>query len=140
MRSFPVSITRSVVLDEKEHTVFLPEPGMALDLGGIAKGFAADEVAAILKDHGVNKAIINLGGNVLTVGTRPDGTGWKIGVQNPESDRGEYLMVVRLSGLALVTSGPYERFFVDEGKRYHHILDTETGYPVETPFTAVSAS
>lgn len=127
-----------VILDEKEHTVFLPEPGMALDLGGIAKGFAADEVASILRGHGVNKAIINLGGNVLTVGTRPDGTGWKIGVQNPESDRGAYLMIVRLTGQALVTSGPYERFFIDEGKRYHHILNTETGYPVETPFTSVS--
>ncbi len=127
-----------VILDPSTSSVFLPEKGMALDLGGIAKGFAADEVALILKDAGVNKAIINLGGNVLTVGSRPDDSGWKIGVQNPESDRGEYIMIVRMEDQALVTSGPYERFFIEDGVSYHHILDTETGYPVVTPFTSVS--
>ncbi len=134
----PLIDYRDVVLDADERTVFLQQEGMALDLGGIAKGFAADEVALILKENGVKKAIVNLGGNVLTVGSRPDDTGWKIGVQKPDSDRGEYLMVVRLIDQALVTSGPYERFFIQDGTRYHHILDTKTGYPVQTPFTSVS--
>ncbi len=134
----PLIDYRDVVLDADTFSVFLKREGMALDLGGIAKGFAADEVAKVLAKHEVNTAIINLGGNVLTVGTRPDGTGWKIGVQNPESDRGEYLMIVRLVDQALVTSGPYERFFIQDGRRYHHILNTRTGYPVETPFTSVS--
>ena len=127
-----------VELDRNDKTVFLPKPGMALDLGGIAKGYAADEVARILRSHGVERAIINLGGNVLTMGKKQDGSLWRIGIQDPESSRGEYAMIVQLDDTSLVTSGPYERFLVLEGETYHHILDTTTGYPVETDFSSAS--
>lgn len=127
-----------VALDPDLLTIELLDPGMMLDLGGIAKGYAADEVARILLRNGVRKAIINLGGNVLTIGTRADGTPWRIGIQNPEEDRGGHVMIVGLEDKTLVTSGPYERFLELDGVVYHHILDTETGYPVKTDITSAS--
>lgn len=127
-----------VVLDEDSSSVFLEDEGMVLDLGGIAKGYAADEVARILFEHGVRHAIVNLGGNVLTVGKKMDGTPWKIGVQDPEALRGEYVMILSLIDQTLVTSGPYERFLELDGEVFHHILDTKTGYPVNSDYTSVS--
>lgn len=127
-----------VVLDENASSVFLKDEGMVLDLGGIAKGYAADEVAKILFEHGVNHAIVNLGGNVLTIGKRMDGTPWRIGVQDPEALRGEYVMILSLIDQTLVTSGPYERFLELDGEVYHHILNTKTGYPVKSDYTSVS--
>jgi thiamine biosynthesis lipoprotein len=127
-----------ITLNEKDKSVYLEKEGMMLDLGGIAKGYAADEVAMILSDNNIEKAIINLGGNVLTIGTRVDETKWRIGVQNPELERGGYVMIVNLEDLALVTSGPYERFLKIDGVTYHHILDTNTGYPVVTNLTSAS--
>ncbi|MBK5201164.1 MAG: FAD:protein FMN transferase [Spirochaetaceae bacterium] len=129
---------KMVTLNEKKKSVYLEKKGMMIDLGGIAKGYAADEVAKILSSNNIEKAIINLGGNVLTIGTRVDGTKWRIGVQNPEEKRGGYVMIVHLEDLALVTSGPYERFFKVDGVTYHHILDTTTGYPVVTNLTSAS--
>ena len=117
---------------------YLEKKGMMLDLGGIAKGYAADEVAKILSSNNIEKAIINLGGNVLTIGTRVDGTKWRIGVQNPEADRGGHVMILQLEDLALVTSCPYERFLEFDGVVYHHILNTATGYPVVTDLTSAS--
>lgn len=127
-----------VVLHPEDTAIELLDPGMKLDLGGIAKGYAADEVAEVLKQYGVEKAIINLGGNVLTMGTRVDGTPWRIGIQNPEAERGGHVMVVGLEDQALVTSGPYERYLELDGVVYHHILDTDTGYPVKTDITSAS--
>ncbi len=127
-----------VVLDSKELSVFLKDPGMVLDLGGIAKGYAADEVVKILAAHDVQSAIINLGGNVLTMGRKTDGSAWRIGVQNPSVERGGHLMILQLTDLSLVTSGPYERFLELDGVVYHHILDTTGGYPVVSEFTSVS--
>lgn len=127
-----------VVLDEQNHSVFLQDKGMALDLGGIAKGYAADEVARVLREHGVESAIVNLGGNVLTLGTKPDSAAWRIGIQDPNSLRGDYVMIASLVDQTLVTSGPYERFLELDGIVYHHILDTKTGYPVDSEFDSVS--
>jgi thiamine biosynthesis lipoprotein len=129
---------KNVVLDDAKKEILLKNSGMSLDLGGIAKGFAADEAAAALKANGVQHAIINLGGNVLVVGSKPDGTPWKIGVQNPVSPRGEYLGVIEATDEAIVTSGIYERYFEKDGKRYHHIMDTATGYPVDNGLASVS--
>jgi len=128
---------RDVVLSPKESTVFLKRPGMALDLGAIAKGYAADEAARILREHGIANALINLGGNVLTVGAKPDGTPWRIGAQNPEQPRGTHIGIVETGPMAIVTSGSYERYFEVDGKRYHHILDTRTGFPVSNGLSAV---
>jgi thiamine biosynthesis lipoprotein len=127
-----------VILEPETREVYLPVEGMALDLGGIAKGYAADEVKQILLDHGVDKAIVNLGGNVLTLGRKVDGSLWRIGIQDPDDGRGAYVMIVELDDTSLVTSGPYERFLELEGEIYHHILDTTTGFPVESDFTSVS--
>ncbi len=134
----PLIDYKMIKLNEKEKSVYLEKEGMMIDLGGIAKGYAADEVAKILSSFNIKKAIINLGGNVLTMGTRVDDTKWRIGIQNPESERGGYVMIVNLEDLALVTSGPYERFLVVDGVLYHHILDTKTGYPVKTNLTSAS--
>jgi thiamine biosynthesis lipoprotein len=129
-----------VQIDGQASTVFLPQPGMLLDLGGIAKGYAADEVGRILVDHGVKAAVIDLGGNVKVVGNKPDGTKWRIGVQNPSDSRGAYIGIASLGeGATVVTSGVYERYFVDtDGRSYHHIFDTRTGYPVENDIFSVT--
>ncbi len=125
-------------LQEDHKTVNLPVKGMALDLGAIAKGYAADEVRSILTEAKIESAIINLGGNILTVGKKPDGSSFRIGIQDPLSDRGEYLGIVSIQDKAVVTSGVYERFFIQDNKRYHHIIDTRTGYPVESSLLSVS--
>ncbi len=127
-----------VTLNPDELTIGLLKEGMQLDLGGIAKGYAADEVAKVLKESGVNSAIINLGGNVLTVGEKPDGTHWRIGIQNPHTERGGHAMIVNVDEKTVVTSGPYERYAELDGVIYHHILDTQSGYPVESDLLSVT--
>lgn len=109
--------------------------GTMLDLGGIAKGYIADRIKEYLVSRNVGRAIINLGGNVLTVGEKKGG--WKIGIKKPYT-AAEILKTVSFSGGSVVTSGCYERYFEASGKRYHHILDTSTGYPVENGLTAVT--
>lgn len=139
--AYGLSVTdhTEVITSKQDRGILLPREGMMLDLGGIAKGYAADEVRTILSEMGVNSAIINLGGNVLTVGSKPDGSPWKIGIQDPSSSRGDYVMILELENLAVVTSGPYERFFIgDDGQRYHHILDTRTGYPADSDVTSAT--
>jgi FAD:protein FMN transferase len=121
---------RDLSLSARDSTVLLKRPGMGIDLGAIAKGYAADEVSRVLRERGVTSALINLGGNVLTMGKKGDGTPWRIGIQNPEEPRGSYLGIVSTEEMAVVTSGVYERFFEQGGKHYHHIMDTQTGYPV----------
>ena len=129
---------RKVELDPKNLTVRLKSPAMRLDLGAIAKGYSADEIAAICGRHRVKAAVIDLGGNVLVYGAKKDGSPWRVGVQDPKSDRGEYLGLVTGKGMTVVTSGIYERFFIENGVRYHHILDTKTGYPVSNNLVSVS--
>jgi len=132
---------KDIVLDEARGTVFLKRKGMALDLGSTSKGYAADEVARLIRAAQVKGAVIDLGGNVLVMGNRPDGKPWRIGLQNPfSSDRGNHLGIASLTSMTMVTSGVYERFFIDKvtGKRYHHILDTRTGYPVDNGLMSVT--
>lgn len=127
-----------VLLNRDDKSVMLKEKGMILDLGAIAKGYIADVISDILKEHNVKHAIINLGGNVFAYGNKPDGTPWRIGIQNPFSPRGDFLGVVNVSNKTVVTSGIYERYLEANGKRYHHILDPDTGYPVENNLGSVS--
>lgn len=134
----PLVDYHNILLDEANKKVMLTNKGMALDLGGIAKGYSADAVAEVLKKNGVEHAIINLGGNVLVMGSKPGGEDWKVGIQNPLAERGEYMGIVHVSDKAVVTSGIYERFFEQDGKRYHHILDTNTGYPVDNSLAGVT--
>jgi len=130
---------QAIRLNPESWGVFLKKPGQALDLGGIAKGFAADEVKRILLEDGIQSALINLGGNVVTVGKRPDGQPWQIGIQNPLAPTGQYLGVLSASDKTVVTSGSNERFFINDGIRYHHILDPRTGKPAQNSLLSVTA-
>jgi FAD:protein FMN transferase len=129
---------RAVALDESAGTIYLKRPGMQIDLGGVAKGYAADEVVGILSAHGVRSALIDLGGNIFAMGSKTDGSPWRIGVQNPDSPRGTYFGIATVVNKTLVTSGIYERFFIKDGKRYHHIMDTRTGSPVDNGLESVT--
>jgi len=110
----------------------LSDKGMVVNLGAIAKGTIADEVKHFLLERGVTSALINLGGNVLTLGSKPDGSSFVIGIQDPNSTRGEYLLSIHADDESVVSSGDYERFFEYEGKIYHHILNPKTGFPADT--------
>lgn len=131
---------KSVILDKAKVTVFLAKAGMRLDLGAIAKGYAADELKRLLAAGGVKAAIVDLGGNVYALGAKRGGGNWRIGVQvpDPQAGRGEYLGIVEGLDMTVVTSGVYERFLEAGGKRYHHILDPATGYPVENGLVSVT--
>lgn len=109
-----------------------------LDLGAIAKGFAADKVSEYLKSQNIKSAIINLGGNVELIGKKPDNSKFKVGIQDPRSDRNQYLGIVELENKTIVTSGDYERYFIENGRRYHHIFDRYTGYPSDKGIMAVA--
>ncbi len=119
-------------------TAELLKPGMSIDTGGISKGYIADKVAEIIKDEECIGAIINLGGNVLAVGKKPDGSKWKIGIQDPFEATGEYREVAEIGEMSVVTSGPYERNFEENGVVYHHIIDPFTGYPVVNEIAGVT--
>ena len=127
-----------VELNGYEKSVYLKKKNMMLDLGAIAKGYASDEVVRILEEASVSRAIINLGGNVYAYGEKADGSSWRIGIQNPFSTRGEYIGIIDLKNKSVVTSGIYERFFEADGKKYHHLLNTETGYPIENELASVT--
>ena len=129
---------RNIVIDESNGTVFLTQKGMKLDLGAIAKGYAADEIARILKAHNIKKAIIDLGGNIYAVGEKAPGQDWNIGIRDPETERGEPILSIPLKDTSVVTSGIYERYFEKDGKKYHHILDPRTGYPVNNELLSVT--
>ncbi|WP_438433892.1 FAD:protein FMN transferase [Gorillibacterium sp. sgz500922] len=129
---------RDVVLDEAKHTVFLKRPGMSLDIGGTGKGYAADLIADYLKGKGFDSAIVDMGGNLLTVGVKPDGSEWNIGIQNPDKSRGNTIGTIKTGPKAIVASGIYERFFIENGVRYHHIMDSSTGAPVQNELASVT--
>jgi len=120
---------KDIILDKKNSTVKLRRTNQAIDLGAIAKGYTADEVKKVLLNNKISSAIINLGGNVYALGNKTDGTSWNIGIQNPLSTRGEYLGTINVTDKSIVTSGNYERFFIKDGIRYHHIFDPKNGYP-----------
>jgi len=118
-------------------TVQLPAD-MQIDLGGIAKGYIADQVAAYCVEHGVKSGLLNFGGNVYAIGAQPDGQSWNIGIQNPHEPNGTILTALPLADGSLVTSGTYQRNFTHDGTVYHHILDPKTGYPVQNGLASVT--
>lgn len=138
---------RKIVFDEKNQTVFFNDDKMSLDFGAIAKGFAADETAEVCRKNNVRRALIDLGGNVLVFGSKKDNSKWKVGIKNPENPAGEPCAVLSFGASAetqktcsVVTSGVYERFFIQDGKRYHHILNGETGFPAESGLKSISVA
>lgn len=120
---------RKVQLDDSDDSVYLSEEEMGIDVGGIAKGFAVDEIAAMMDEDGVESAIVDFGGDLYTIGERPTGDPWRIGIQHPSGRRQQLLAVITSSNESVVTSGPYERYFESDGERYHHIFDVNTGAP-----------
>ena len=118
--------------------VKLTDPETKLDLGGIAKGYIGDKMTELLESRGVVSAVVNLGGNVICIGGKTDDTDFVIGVETPFSDRSEIIGKIASRDKTLVTSGIYERRIEVDGKTYHHILDTKTGWPVETDLDAVT--
>ena len=111
--------------------------GFKLDLGAVAKGYAADRSKEILNDAGIDSALLNLGGTVLAFGKKPDGENWKVGVTDPKNTD-EYMGVIECADTTVVTSGNYERYFEKNGKRYCHIIDPKTGYPADNGITSVT--
>ena len=120
------------------NTVMLSDPQARIDLGGIAKGYIADRLKDYLESEGTEHALINLGGNMLAVGNRYDGTDFRIGIQEPFAETGVTIAAVSVSGRSVVTSGDYERYFEKDGVIYHHILDPDTGYPVRNDLDQVT--
>lgn len=116
-----------VIIDEANCTVTLADPQMRLDVGAIAKGYAAEQLGLWLEKQGKSGYVLNLGGNVRTVGTKPDGDPWLVGVENSTGDG--YLAYLQLKGQSLVTSGTYQRYYTVDGKRYHHIIHPDTQMP-----------
>ncbi|SFG34710.1 thiamine biosynthesis lipoprotein [Desulfotomaculum arcticum] len=129
---------RDMEINEKEKTARLKKTGQMVDLGGIAKGYAGDEVIKIFKAYGIESAFVNLGGNVVVLGEKPDGSPWNVGIQNPGAQDGGCIGVLEIKDKAVVTSGDYERYFEEGGVRYHHILDPQTGYPSKSGLISVT--
>lgn len=128
---------RLVELGEN-NTVTLKDAESSIDLGFIAKGFIADKIKEHLVSQGVSSALINLGGNVCTIGNKPDGTAYTVGIQQPFAPAGTTSDIVQITNSSVVTSGTYERYFTYENIVYHHILDATTGYPVVNGLTGVT--
>lgn len=129
---------RNVVVNQSNRTIFLTQKDMKLDLGAIAKGYAADEIVNILKAHTIKRGIIDLGGNIFAYGEKASGKPWTVGIKNPEVEHGEPILSIPVKNTSVVTSGIYERFFESNGKRYHHILDPRTGFPAENDLLSVT--
>lgn len=137
-KRMPLIDYRQLQLDPETRKVYLKKKEMVLDLGGIAKGYSADVIAEYLTAHGFQSAIIDLGGNVLALGHKPGGQKWTIGIQDPDEARGNPIGSLKVENRTIVTSGVYERYFVQDGKAYHHILDSDTGYPVDNGLNSVT--
>ena len=120
-----------LVIDEQNCTVTITDPAMRLDVGAIAKGYAVEMIAQMLESRGVSGYVLNVGGNVRTIGAKADGTPWTVGLENPFDEGEDYLCYLGLTGQTLVTSGSYQRYYLVAGKRYHHIIHPDTLMPAE---------
>ncbi len=125
-------------LELKEDRIIFHKDGVQIDLGAIAKGYIADRVKDYLLSNGVSSAMINLGGNVLCVGEKPDGSSFHVGIQKPFGEKNETIAILDIRNLSVVSSGSYERYFEVEGITYHHILNPKTGYPVDNNLISVT--
>lgn len=130
---------RRVRVDEARREVMLEQAGMALDLGGIAKGYAVDAAARVLSEHGVTEALINAGGDIFVLGQRARNRAWRIAVQHPRR-LDDFIAILELRSIAVVTSGDYQRFIDVDGRRYHHILDPRTGAPARGLVSATTVA
>ncbi len=137
-RALPLVNYRDLILDPWEMTAGLKRIGQSIDLGGIGKGYAGDRILEVYRQFGISSACSNLGGNVVTLGAKPDGTPWQVGIRHPR--QGNHLIgSVAVVNKTVVTSGDDQRYFIDrQGKRHHHILNPATGYPAASGLVSVS--
>ncbi len=119
----------NLIIDEENCTVTLLDPEMTLDVGAIAKGYATEQIALSLEREGISGYILNFGGNVRAVGGKPDGEGWTIGIENATGD--DYIEYLSITDASVVTSGSYQRYYIVDGKKYHHIIHPDTLMPAE---------
>lgn len=126
-----------IQLYEDTRKVAFARKGIKIDFGGIAKGYTSAQIMEIFKEYGIESGMVSLGGNVQVLGCKTDGSLWRVGIQNPDSEEG-YLGVLETKDRAVITSGGYERYFEQDGETYHHILDPETGYPAENGLKSVT--
>lgn len=124
-------------LDQEENLVSFGIENMGIDVGGIAKGYTSARIMEVFQEYGVQSGLVSLGGNVQVLGSKVDGSKWNVAIENPE-DTSSYLGVLKIKDRAVITSGGYERYFEEEGVKYHHILDPRTGYPAESGLTSVT--
>ena len=127
-----------LILNPADHTAFLSSSGQSIDLGGIGKGYASERCIRVFQEYGITSAYVSIGGNVSTLGNKPDGSFWSVGIKHP---RYEDCLIgaVKVSGKSVVTSGDYERYFIDrKGNRWHHILNPTIGYPAHSGLISVS--
>lgn len=127
----------NIKIDERKNEVSFKDSNMKIDLGAIAKGYTSSKIIDIFKENNIKSGMVTLGGNVQVLGKKPDGSLWKVGIQNPIGED-EYLGVLQTSDKAVITSGGYERNFTKNGKNYHHILDPSNGYPANNGLTSVT--
>ena len=127
----------NISYDKATKKISFGAEGMKIDLGGIAKGYTSSRIMDIYKENGISSGLVNLGGNVQALGTKTDGTKWKIAVQSPD-DTEDYLGILSVQDKAVITSGGYERYFEQDGVTYHHIIDPKTGYPAESGLVSVT--
>lgn len=133
----PLVDIEALSVEKDEQKAYLSKAGMAVDLGGIAKGYTTDHIMVLLREKGISSAVVSLGGNVATIGTKPDGSPWKVAVSNPLNTE-DYVGMLEVKDSSVVTSGGYQRFFEENGKRYHHIINPLTGYPAESGLLSVT--
>lgn len=116
-------------IDHENNTVRISDPAASLDVGALGKGYATERAADFLREDGAEGYVLNVGGNIRIIGAKPDGSGWVTGIRNPAGGEKDFAISLRLQDTACVTSGVYERYFVVDGQRYHHIIDKDTLYP-----------
>lgn len=129
--------SQQLLVDTEASAARLEASGMEIDLGAIAKGFAAGQAQQVIRSTGAESAMLDLGGNVTVIGSKPDGSAWRVAVKDPQNTS-EYLCVLTLEDVTASTSGGYERYFEEDGVRYHHIIDPKTGYPADSGLLSVT--
>jgi thiamine biosynthesis lipoprotein len=132
-QALPLVNYKNMIVNKKNQTIYLTKKEMSVDLGGIAKGYAADRAVGVLKKEGIKSGLVALAGEIKAFGLRPDKKPWRIGIQNPrqKGKDDEVIATMDLTDAAISTSGDYQRYFIENGKRYHHILNPKTGYPAD---------
>ena len=127
-----------IVIDEVASTVYLADANMSIDVGSIGKGYAVERIAEYAKEIGMTNILLSVGGNICAVGTKPDGSKWRVGIQNPDTSSKEtHVEMVQIADVSVVTSGDYQRYYMVDGERYCHIIDGDTLMPANY-FTSVS--